>query len=163
MNILNWLRSCIRKCTRFVVVTRTSFIFIYKAFITCGHGTQEAGKFWYQFTMGWIISTTRKLEVSNGLLQAKAVDRKSSLATVLENSMTYWAQRAKPPFLFGGCSPGFTLTLAEQTAWKRCLVLFCWLSFLLFFPQNDFSKDHKLVTEWICDLIQSSGLFAKLQ
>lgn len=85
----------------------------------------------------------------------------SSLDTMLENSPAYWAQRAKSPFLFGGCSPGFTLTLAEQTAWKRCLVLFCWLSFLLFFPLRTISA--KIISLWQSEFVILSNHLGCLQ
>lgn len=106
--------------------------------------------------------STKNLEAYGRLLQAKAIDKKSCLATVPANSLPYQAQRAKPPFLFGGCSPGFTLTLTEQTAQKRCLVSFCWLSFLLlFFPLRTISA--KTISLWQSEFVILSNHLGCLQ
>jgi hypothetical protein len=78
----------------------------------------------------------------------------------LPNPARKFCDEVNNTLFYGHISMGSTLPCSKQTVWEGCLVCFGWLSFLFL---NDFRSDQKLTTEWICDLVQSSGLFAKLQ
>lgn len=67
--------------------------------------------------------------------------------------------------LFRCCSPGFSLTPSKQTAWKRCLVLFCWLSFFPSFlsPPSFGEISAKTISFWQSEFVILSNHLGCLQ